>query len=289
MIGDATYETPVINFSDLFSVQYLGPNFLNDLPPPEEKYVYLTYVRDANEGGIIMRDEKDELLVEMDITPEPREILYHVRGTSESAPILFTIRTMTHSQEGNMPNFHYGDFGFEANYRLAILNATLSREIAVTHFSRNQAPASSIIIEPSKEIEIKFWELAIKNLVPLIIDLEKPFVAREYQKPGFYYRTDYLELSPDLLREREPSAVYEHRKLSLSTYRQISGFPIRSAFDEFIELVDAYYRNEEFISAEGQFEQIAKQLGLFGNRSKLNILIIDVLRFFYFFYDPIAV
>lgn len=289
MIGDATYETPVINFSDLFSDQYLGPNFLNDLPPPEEKYVYLTYVRDANEGGIIMRNEKDELLVEMNIAPEPGEILYHVRGSSESAPILFTIQAITHSQEGNMPNFHYGDFGFEVNYRLAVLNATLSREIAVTYFSRNRAPVSAIIAEPSKEIEIKFWELTVKNLVPLIIELEKPFMAREYRKPGFYYRTDYLELSPDLLREREPSAVYEHRKLSFSTYRQISGFPIRSAFNEFIELVDAYYRNEEFISAEGQFEQIAKQLGLYGGGSKFVVLIIDVLRFFYFFYDPIAV
>ena len=96
------------------------------------------------------------------------------------------------------------------------------------------------------------------------------------------------ELSPDLLREREPSAVYEHRKLSFSTYRQISGFPIRSAFNEFMELVDAYYHNEEFISTEEQFERIVKQLGLYGGGSKFVVLMIEVLRFFYFFYDPSA-
>lgn len=295
-IGDAAYETPVFTVEELLENGLLDGDTLFTEFPIENFRVKIYAPTRILGDSITIYDREQEFGMNFIKAEEKQEFLYHVRTRREGSPSLLTIKDTMYIDHRGIPCFsHTIDDEFSELYRAtvyAILHATLAQKPSMTLVTNRRGTVLKVIFaEPHREMVLKFWEAALNSIFPLITEIEKPLNLRAFRKPGFYYRATTMQLDGDSLGNnlRPPSAHYEHGKLSLSSYRQISGLRQTSAFDDFFELVERYEGNDTFYEAEDQWTRISEELGFKYPMTQDDKLVHDVLSFFYYFYDEEAV
>lgn len=287
-IGDAEFETPVLDADEL-----LEEINIDELIIEDHESVYLSYLQTEGSNHVFHDDKRQvNLYVNTQFKDEKEEAIFHVRGTGKDAPNLLTIKMPAHRNANNVPCVFLSDNNDKRrDFVVAVISATIVQEPTICYLQdMDDDIAQALLVYPNKEVEMKFWELAIRRLFPLIVDAEKPFVPRGFKKEGFYYRNSEVQTTPKTLRDSVPSARYEHRVLTFSRYPQISGFAPRFSKDDSDELAKYYAENEDFRQSFYEFKNLCSDLGITDqNGDNFSFLLIHVLLFFYYFYDPEAV